>query len=81
MTDAPNHRCDRFVERVTAYLEGALDAPTQRQIEEGLAECEGCQRYLDQIRQTVGILNDLPTRPLSDDTRNALLDTFRRAAP
>ncbi len=69
--------CDEFVELVTAYLDGTLDPQTQRRFVEHLAECDGCDRYLDQIRSTVGILGELPARSLPTEARDRLLAAFR----
>ena len=69
--------CDEFVELVTAYLDNALDGLTRRRFEAHLADCEGCERYLDQIRRTVAELGQLPTERLSDDARDGLLAAFR----
>jgi hypothetical protein len=44
---------------------------------EHLAECPGCERYLDQFRTTIDELGELPPESLSDDTRDRLLDAFR----
>lgn len=69
--------CDEFVELITAHLEGTLDDATERRVVEHLAECEGCSRYLDQIRDTVGTLAGLPAQSLSGQARDRLLDAFR----
>ena len=69
--------CDEFVELVTAYLDGTLDPQTQRRFVEHLAECDGCDRYLDQIRSTVGILGELAARSLPTEARDRLLAAFR----
>jgi len=69
--------CNEFVELVTAYLEGQLDPDARRRFEEHLAECEGCERYLDQIRRTVKSLGDLPADSLDGQVRDRLLATFR----
>ena len=70
-------RCDEFVDLVTAYLEGALDPPTEQQFVEHLALCEGCDRYLEQFRTTIAALGHLPAQSLSTDTRDQLLAAFR----
>jgi anti-sigma factor RsiW len=70
--------CDEFVELVTAYLEGRLDAETERRFVAHLAECDGCDRYLDQMRMTVRTLGELSTESLSDDARARLLTAFRK---
>jgi anti-sigma factor RsiW len=69
--------CDEFVELVTAYLEGTLTPEAERRFVEHLAECDGCDRYLDQIRTTVGALGRLPEQSLAPEARDRLLAAFR----
>jgi anti-sigma factor RsiW len=69
--------CDEFVELVTAYLDGALTPSDEQRFVEHLAECDGCDRYLEQIRTTVGALGALPTQGLAPDARDRLLAAFR----
>jgi anti-sigma factor RsiW len=69
--------CNEFVELVTAYLEGQLDPATERRFVEHLAECDGCDRYLDQIRRTVRSLGHLPADGLDPAARDRLLVAFR----
>lgn len=69
--------CEEFVELVTAFLEGALDEAAERAFVEHLAECPGCERYLDQFRATIAELGELPPESLSGETRERLLDAFR----
>lgn len=69
--------CDEFVELVTAYLDGALDPATERRFVEHLAECDGCDRYLEQIRRTIGELGHLPAQRLPREARDRLLSAFR----
>jgi anti-sigma factor RsiW len=70
-------RCAEFVELVTAYLDGALDPATERRFVKHLAGCEGCDRYLDQIRATIKELGHLPVQTLAPEARDRLLDAFR----
>ncbi|GAB1692829.1 anti-sigma factor family protein [Krasilnikovia sp. M28-CT-15] len=69
--------CDEFVELVTAYLDGQLDADTEQRFRAHLAECDGCDRYLDQIKQTISALGALPRQALSERARDTLLAAFR----
>ncbi len=69
--------CDEFVELVTAYLEGALDPATEASFTEHLAACDGCDRYLEQIRHTVTELSHLPGDSLTGHARDQLLAAFR----
>jgi anti-sigma factor RsiW len=74
----PELDCDRLVELVTDFVEGALDPATERQVVDHLAECDGCSTYLDQMRATARALGELPPGRLSDPAREALLEAFRR---
>ena len=49
--------CREFVELVTDYLEGALAPERQAIFEAHMRECEGCLRYLEQIRVTIRLLS------------------------
>jgi anti-sigma factor RsiW len=70
--------CAEFVELVTAYLEGALDSDTEQRFVEHIAVCEGCDRYVQQIHETVTQLGRLPTEEsLSGAARDRLLAAFR----
>jgi predicted anti-sigma-YlaC factor YlaD len=69
--------CKELVELVTAYLDGALDTETEAHLVDHLAMCEGCEEYLDQFRQTICALGDLPAETLPGDMRSALLKVIR----
>jgi predicted anti-sigma-YlaC factor YlaD len=57
---SPELTCQRFVELVTDYLEGALSEPAVRLVDEHLTLCEGCVNYLDQMNTVVAVLGQLP---------------------
>ena len=69
--------CNEFVQLVTAYLEGALDPDTEQRFVAHLTECDGCDRYLDQLRTTMRALGRLPAESLTEPTRDQLLAAFR----
>jgi anti-sigma factor RsiW len=69
--------CQEVVELVTAYLEGALDDNDARLFEEHLAGCEGCRRYVDQMRTTIELTGRLAEESLEPEARDALLEAFR----
>lgn len=74
--------CKEFVEFVTAFLEVALDPADERRFVDHLSLCDGCDRYLDQMRQTTRMLGELPADELPADRldpreREALLARFR----
>jgi anti-sigma factor RsiW len=68
--------CEHVVELVTEYLEGALPDAERARFETHVASCEGCDRYVEQIRITV----DLTRKSAALDQRpeiSALLSAFR----
>ena len=73
--------CQELVELVTEYLEDALPPDEVAAIEQHLAGCEACLRYLRQMQATVAAVGLLPrervTDGLSDRTIDALLAAFR----
>jgi anti-sigma factor RsiW len=69
-------RCDRLVELVTDYLEGALDEATAAEFEAHLVRCPGCDAYLDQMRQTAHQLGRVSLDGLSDAARARVLEAF-----
>jgi anti-sigma factor RsiW len=69
--------CNEFVELVTAYLEGSLEPAAAQRFVAHLAECPGCDRYLEQIRQTIAELGQLTPEHLSAEARSSLLGAFR----
>ena len=76
--------CIDLVELVTGYLEGALDEERRITIEAHLQLCDGCQTYVEQIRETVRVLGHLPlhaAQDLPDEVRRQLLAAFRAERP
>ena len=72
--------CDHFVEVVTDYLEGAMPERERKRLERHLRICDGCQRYLDQIRKTIdlsGRLTVADVEALGDHARESLMAAFR----
>ncbi|MGH2954838.1 MAG: anti-sigma factor family protein [Solirubrobacterales bacterium] len=53
--------CKEFTEIVTDLIEGKVDPATKVEIDAHLAECDGCENYLDQMRKTIDALSRLAT--------------------
>ena len=69
--------CKELIQVITDYLEGRLPATDRKRFEDHLAICEGCQNYLDQMRQTIRTLGKLSEEHLAPDFRQRLLIAFR----
>jgi anti-sigma factor RsiW len=69
--------CQTLVELVTDYLEGALPERDRQRLEAHLALCEGCTRYLAQIRTTIRLTGKLREEDLAPEARERLLGVYR----
>jgi predicted anti-sigma-YlaC factor YlaD len=70
--------CRDVVELVTDYLEDAVDIGLRTRIDEHLRLCEGCRRYLDEMRATIATLGRIPRdTEVPEELGAALLEAFR----
>jgi anti-sigma factor RsiW len=69
--------CNELVELVTAYLDGSLDPDTRSRFDLHLMECEGCENYLQQFRQTVRTVGSIGNDELDPAFRSRLLEAFK----
>ena len=73
----PSLTCHEVVEIVTDYLEGALTPDVEERVEAHLALCDGCARYLDQMRVTIRLTGMLTEDQIPDEQKRELLEAFR----
>jgi anti-sigma factor RsiW len=69
--------CNELVELVTAYLDGALDPDARARFDMHLTECEGCENYLQQFRETVRTVGKIGNDELDPAFRSRLLEAFK----
>ncbi len=69
--------CNELVELVTAYLDGSLDADTRARFDMHLLECDGCENYLQQFRETISTVGRISKSELDPAFRTRLLETFK----
>jgi len=69
--------CRQVVELVTDYLERAMAPEELARFEEHLALCEGCARYVEQIRMTVAAVGRIGEEDVPPETRERLVAAFR----
>jgi anti-sigma factor RsiW len=69
--------CRQLVELVTEYFEGGLSPQDRSRFEEHVMSCPPCRRYLEQMRQTIGLLGRIPEETVSPDAEEALVEAFR----
>ena len=69
--------CREVVDLVNDYLEGALTADEAARFERHLGTCDGCARYLEQMRITIEAVGRLGDGDVPPQTRDRLLTVFR----
>jgi predicted anti-sigma-YlaC factor YlaD len=69
--------CQELVEIVSDYLEGALPQGEWERFEAHLEICEGCRRYLEQMRTTIRVVGTLTEDDLDPGGKDQLLQLFR----
>jgi hypothetical protein len=69
--------CQEVVELVTDYLAGALTPEETALFEQHLNFCDGCDRYLDQLRVTVATVGRIEQEAIPQAMRAKVLNAFR----
>jgi anti-sigma factor RsiW len=69
--------CQELVELVTSYLEGALPELDRQRFEEHLTRCDGCTKYVEQMRATILVTGRLRPADIGPEAERKLLDAFR----
>lgn len=69
--------CRELVEIVTDYLEGALDSAMTAAVERHLAICPHCDRYIEQMRETISAVGHVPVDTLDEQAKADLVAAFR----
>jgi anti-sigma factor RsiW len=69
--------CQQLVELVTDYLEGALWPGDRDRFEQHLVLCDGCIRYVDQLRTTIALAGSLTEESIPAEAQERLLAIFR----
>jgi len=69
--------CQELVELVTDYLEGGLSEDERARFEAHVGLCDGCNVYLEQMRQTIRVTGTLVAAELAPDAERDLLEAFR----
>ena len=69
--------CKEVVEIVTDYLEGAMSAGERARFDAHLSVCDGCTRYLQQMRETIRLTGMLTEEQVPEDQKERLREAFR----
>ena len=77
MADGTAISCQEVVEVITDYLEGRLSPEDVAIFDAHLALCDGCRRYLDQMRITIAAVGRVEETEVPPELRDTVLAAFR----
>ena len=69
--------CRELVELVTEYLEETMALDERARLELHLAGCRPCRHYLDQMRNTIEVIGQIPEESVTPEAQAELLKVFR----
>lgn len=69
--------CREVVEVITDYLEDRMGVDERERFERHIATCDGCEIYLDQMRQSIRATGALDDEAIPESQRNNLINAFR----
>ena len=70
--------CQQFVDLLTDYLEGVVDAELRADIERHIVICRGCANYAEQMRSTIDLLAEVASAEPGNEHTGELVELFRR---
>jgi anti-sigma factor RsiW len=70
--------CQKVVEMVSDYLDGALSVRDRRRIEHHLAGCPHCSAYLAQMQETLRLTGRLVPDDLTPEMQREFSEIYRR---
>jgi predicted anti-sigma-YlaC factor YlaD len=73
--------CRELVERLTEYLEDALEPADDTRVRRHLDGCGGCRNYLGQLNLTVRVVSTMPGEPLPAEVDAYLRSVYREGNP
>lgn len=71
------YACEEIVQLASEYLEGAMTPEEMTRFELHLNLCDGCSRFLEQIRTASALAKSLPVEQIPDDMQAKLVAAFR----
>jgi len=69
--------CKKVDDFLMDYLEGLLDAKTQKSFDEHIAMCKGCQAYLEEYNETLLLLQEIEKPEAPKELADLTLEFLR----
>jgi predicted anti-sigma-YlaC factor YlaD len=71
--------CKALFARLSEYLDGEMEGVDCSHVESHLEDCPPCRDFLESLRRTVRLVQSDPAGSLPEETRRAVLESWRRA--
>jgi anti-sigma factor RsiW len=78
MTTSGRRECHDVLVRISAYLDGELDAPACDAIEQHCQHCPSCAALVAGLRNTIGLCRSAGSVPLPESVRQRARESVRR---
>ena len=78
MSPADTTACREMLARISAYLDGDLNAAQCHSIEQHCRECASCATVVEGLRRTIGLCREAGSAPLPESVRNRARASVRR---
>ncbi|MEJ5360104.1 MAG: zf-HC2 domain-containing protein [Desulfobacterales bacterium] len=79
--DHDPRRCRGLASRISAYLDGELDAAGRREIEAHLEECLGCACCVETLRRTIELCRRAAAQPVPEEFSRRIGRLLERLVP
>jgi anti-sigma factor RsiW len=76
-TPRRDYTCQEVVGLASDYLEGAMTPEQRTRFEVHLNFCDGCHRFVDQVRETAAAAGTMPVEEIPAELKDSLLAAFR----
>lgn len=73
----PASACPETLARISAYLDGELEAGACQDVERHCLQCPACAAVVEGLRQTVGLCREAGAAPLPDHVRQRARERVR----
>jgi len=70
--------CHEMFARLSEYLDGELSPDFCTQLEGHLADCPPCQAFLESLRRTVRLTEQVSAPPLPEEVRRRVREAFAK---
>jgi len=77
--DHDREKCRETFAKLSEYIDGELDPELCEAIDGHMDLCAPCQAFVESLRRTVDLTNNLPQRELPEDLARELADAYQKA--